>query len=591
MLAKKHKVNYQEGMALLTALIFISVSVLVVIALMGRYTQQRLHVDRFEDYYLVFEAAEAAQQQCLAELDQGEDGIIGLEGWEPDFDEQENLVLPDFDAEGVVPATLESMPGIEFIGYTHAWFGDGRDSNGDGVVDDLSEFGMFSIHTAARGNGHLRQIECVYSSNDVNIWNNAIFGGTGQAGRLINGNVSIHGSVHLLGEDLPPGATAIEGTEPPDAMELSGTSIIANNYFGMPAELRQRIPNPPTRLYNGQQVETLNTKVRVKRGRVGINGNAHIGNAQVSGSGRKGPVDGTYVTDGWTGNQVTNDGGRGIPNPARYYSDNGHTQTYDLGNRVRMPYLNHDWREPNGSRVMNPNTGTWYTHEEYFTEVLLANPNNRTDGIFNGNITLNARNQTSNAVYWNATTQTYLTGSDAIAATPGPNDDYIKFTPSNALLQMNGQIRINGNLTFTGQGNARRINYSGRAAFLVAGNIQIDTDLVSCNNGNPNNIANSFPQNNIIGLMAKRTNANTGKIMIGGDSQMQIMGAFYAENLISSAFQTQIIGTMVGNYFSMGNQVPSIYYVPSLRHNLPYGMISNYPIVVLSRESWRELGI
>ena len=54
-----------------------------------------------------------------------------------------------------------------------------------------------------------------------------------------------------------------------------------------------------------------------------------------------------------------------------------------------MPYLDDDWREPDGTRVMDPDTGTWYTHETYFTEVLLADPVNETDGIYSGNIVLN----------------------------------------------------------------------------------------------------------------------------------------------------------------------------------------------------------
>ena len=597
----------QTGLALLTALIFISLSVLVLIALMGRYTQERLIVDRFEDYYLVFEAVEAAIQRCVVEVEHELPGIIGLENWEPEFDEAGGVILPGFDEAGVTPEFLEGMPQIEFIAYTHPWFGDGRDNNGDGIVDSLAEFGMFSVHAAARvrelaapapnpmaafnifqmstvyaqGGGQARQLEAVYSSADLNVWNNAIFAGTGlAAGALINGNVSIHGSVHLLGDNLNPEATAVS------AIDLSGTSLISNNYAGMPPALRQRIPNPPTRDYNGETVETLNTTVRVRRGRVGISGNAYIGQNQVAGSGYKGPVDGTYINDGFTGNQVTDDGGRGTPNPAQFHSDNGHTERYDLGNRIPMPYLEDDWREPDGTRVMNPDTGTWYTHEDYFTEVLLANPNVKTDGIYNGNITLNAWDKKGgDAIYWNSTTETYLTGEAARAATPNPNDDFFKFDPVTNLLQMNGQIRINGNLEITGKGNQTTVIYSGRAAFLVDGQVTLNTDLITVNNGNAANIANSFPVNNIIGIMA------TENMYVGTTAQLSLMGAFYSEKAIITEKQTNVLGTFVANYFNMGTNVPRIYQVPTLVHNLPYGMIGNYPIIVLSPESWREVGI
>lgn len=571
----------RRGMALLTALIFISISVLVLVSLMGRYTQQRLQVDRFEDAYLVFEAAQAAQEQCIVQVENEQPGIVGLDGWTPVFDAAGNLILPAPDAPGVTPARITTMPDVIYIGYTYPWFGDGRDSDGNGQIDDIGEVGMFSIHTAAKSYriGDVRQIEGVYSTQNVNVWNNAIFAGTGQAGKLVNGNVSIHGSVHLLGDLLPDGSVAV------DAIDMSGGALIGNNYDGMPATLEQRIPPLPTRQYRGETVETLYTKLRVKQGLVGISGTAHVGDPQITGSGLKGPVDGTYVNNGWTGNQVTPDGARGIPDPTRFYSDNGSTALYDLGSKVPMPYLQDDWREPDGSRVMDPDTGTWYTHNDYFSEVLLADSVNETDGVYTGNIVLNADDRRGTPVYWNATTGQYLTGAAAVSAAPAAGDDYFKFDPLSNTLLMNGQIRINGMLTFTGQGGDDSINYSGRAAFLVDGSVTMETDLLACNNGNPLNVINSFPINNAMGIMS------TGNMMIGGTAQLGIMGAFYCQGACSTAKQTNILGTFVANYFNLGNQVPSIFQVPELAGNLPYGMIGNYPIIILSPESWRELGI
>ena len=62
------------------------------------------------------------------------------------------------------------------------------------------------------------------AAEDVNVWRNALFAGTGQAGGLISGNVSVHGSVHLLGDDL------LEGVEALEALDMGGTSLIHNNY-------------------------------------------------------------------------------------------------------------------------------------------------------------------------------------------------------------------------------------------------------------------------------------------------------------------------------------------------------------------------
>ena len=80
-------------------------------------------------------------------------------------------------------------------------------------------------------------------------------------------------------------------------------------------------------------------------------------------------------------------------------------------------------------------------------------------------------------------------------------------------------------------------------------------------------------------------------MMVGSTSQLQIMGAFYAQGTIKTMKQTNVMGTFVANYFDMGSQVPSIFQVPTLADNLPLGMIANYPLLTLELESWRELDL
>ena len=119
----------------------------------------------------------------------------------------------------------------------------------------------------------------------------------------------------------------------------------------------------------------------------------------------------------------------------------------------------------------------------------------------------------------------------------------------------------------------------------IAAEIRIDTDLLSCNNADPTNTVNSFPVNNILGLMSSTT------MLVGTTSQLSIMGAFYAQEKLTTSKQSNIIGTFVSNYFDMGGQVPSIFQVPALADNLPLGMVGNFPVLALSRISWREMGI
>lgn len=565
------KRNRERGMALLIALFFGAIAVMLMSALTLRLLGQRTQVNQYVAYVECFNGLESGYSQSKASLENGGDGMVGVSGWPAP---QGSLVLPDFDSAGVTPLSLSALPDVQYFAYAHRWGNDGMDNTGDGVVDGVNEQGAFTIYAWARNSAFVRRSEAVLVSADVNVWRNAIFAGSGQSGGVINGNVAIHGSVHILGDHVIPGGTAIT------ALDLSGTSLVHNNYVGCPAALQARVPPLPQVVFNGETVQTLEAKLRVKRGLVGLSGNSEIGAPDVFGNAVKETLDGTYVNDGWTGNKTIDDGGRGIPQPV--YSDNGHTELYDLGDRVSLPLLSDDWRAPiTGERVWNPDTNAWYTHQEYFTEVLLADPNVKNDGIHAGNIDIFTR---GTHFYWNATTGEKLVGS-LPASLPPDTHDYLWFNVDTDVLRINGQIVVNGNFTIRGQGNQMTVNYSGRGAILVNGNVRLDTSLLSCNNGNPADTANSFPVNNIFGIMA------AGDMYVGTAAQVSLMGAFYAQNKIICEKQTKVMGTFVANYFDMGTNVPSIYQVPTLADNLPMGMIGNYPILALSQVSWRELGV
>lgn len=570
-------------MALVMATIFLAVTLLTVAALSQRYLQQRLVADAYQNYNKSFDALAAAMARSEAKLESSvASGTIGLEGWTAAYNDMNELVLPPFDATVSHPEAMPADPGPTvypapvFLAFSVDWAHDTRDNNGDGAVNDSREKGMFSIHVAAKFRGVTRRAEGVYRATNVNVWQNAIFAGAGSTAGVIKGNVSIYGAVHILGENLLTGGIAIE-----DAIDLSGTSIIRNNYDNLPGYLRVRIPALPTVDMDGTMAETLDAKLRVKHGLVGMSGNSQIGQPYSPGSAVKQLMDGTFVTDGWGGKKATPDGGRGIPSDV--YSDNGWGALYDLGDKVKFPLLSDPWRDPVTGAVVNRLASiSPYTHEEYFTEVLLANPNNPMDGIYPGNMVLDTG--ASGGFYWNASTNTKLTGAAALSASPGGDDDYVKFDPATNTLKMNGQIKIDGMLSFSGG----TTSYSGRCAFMTTGDVNINASLLSCNNGAAANYANSYPVSNCIGIMSK-TNINMGTG--SGASQLDIMGALYAQGTITSAKQTNLLGTIVSSNFNITKNVPNVYQVPELANNLPQGMIGSNPIMVLKMVSWRELGL
>lgn len=580
-----------RGMALVMALFFISIAVVVLSGLSLRLLSQGGHVTHYILHKDCFQGVEAAVQTCKSEIEQGRDGLVGLDGWSAG--ETRGFALPGWDEQGVTPESLQALPEVQYMALSQDWSADGMDNNGDGAVDDVTEFGFYTVHGFARNGEHSRQVEAVYRGRDVNVWQNAIFAGSGSTSGAIKGNVSIHGSVHILGNHIPEGGEAIL------VLDLMGASLVHNNYEKGPGQtISQRfldsVPPLPRVIHDGQDVETLNAVLRVKQGLVSLNSAAEIGEPYDGTNDVKESMDGTYVQDGWTGSRVTGDGGRG--DPSVVYSDNGWDEDYDLGDQVPFPVFADDWRWPQsvecyelgyewagtpGGTEVSPD-GDNYMHDEYFSEL-------RDGDVYAGDVVFEYG---GDDVYINHTRPgdadpANRVKPDASACIPG--DDYLYWDGANNTLEINGQIEIDGDVSFKGppgKGGDSSAYYSGRAAMLVHGDVLLDGDLIPCNDGNPADYVNSFPERNCLGVMA-------GENMYIGDkvSQVDIMGAFYTQGTVLCSKQTRVMGTFVANFFDMTNQVPDIYQVPELANNLPLGMIANYPIMALSRVSWREIGV
>jgi hypothetical protein len=465
-----------------------------------------------------------------------------------------------------------------------------------GTGDDAGAYVIISTGTATLGSkSKKRTLRTVvtWSQENVSVWNNCIFGGVGQAGQSIQGNVVMRGSVHILGEGEPhdndpnnngrydsstnggtyaagdwyidsagngslthaytgvqlpyvPGDafcepfTDLNGNgvwDPPLtqtdlAQDVGGTANVGNNYSGMPSNMQALIPTCPTETVNGQAMQGLSAKVRVKHGQVSIDGTATVGSSTNGGSpAMKGTMDGTYVSDGWTGNS-------GATN---VYSDNGTSHGYDLGDFVNFPDL------------MTPETvgGVNYAnHMAYLsaTGLVITGPLNLTVGtpytITDG---------------WGNSLSVDASGNMSISG----------------IIYVNGDINLN-----RGGGNSSlgTFTYSGRGTLTATGNIYVHTNVLP---------QNTFPTSSALGMIAQQQlQLATGS----GDSQLQMMGAFYAQQQVVSYKQNSICGTFVSSYYAMQN-VPAIYEVPTLATNLPPGMPGSDPIWIVTTNvnSWREV--
>ncbi|MFH1045694.1 MAG: hypothetical protein V1727_01880 [Candidatus Omnitrophota bacterium] len=360
-------------------------------------------------------------------------------------------------------------------------------------------------------------LEAYVKIKDESPWNNVIFGGTGASGALINGNVNIAGSVHLLG-------TGLADTDL--AMDMGGGASVYNNYSAVPGALLPKIPACPSRMFNGEMVQSLGSEVRIRQGQAGLSGTSKIGSANVAANATKETADGVYVSDGYGGNQGANN----------VYSDNSAYNNYDLGDGV--PFLS-----------LSDSYDTYATYQDY---------------LFDNALVINDPAQlTQLANIQPGSSFNYSSPEGAISMDGAGN------------LAISGIVYVDGgNLNFQKQGAAKTINYTGRGSLFTTGSVNITCSLYTQGN-------NSFPSN-VMGVM-------TPNNISFSEANIDVMGLFYAENTITSTKQTDVVGAFIGNYFDMGSQVPSIFQVPSVIDNLPPGMINRDPVWVSNIVLWRKL--
>jgi len=601
----------QEGIALMLTLFFLFSLSAMVTVMASRVMGQHRAVSTYVNYQNCFQGLEAGIAHAKAELflglnddknklaDELTDGRIGVSVHfvliEGVFKLTEGV--PTFeDTDIVTPGTSETLPQLEYFAYSFDWGSDKIDNNGDGFSDVDPDYededGYYSIVVHSRMNNVSRSAEIVLKAANVNVWQNAIFAGQGQGGGVIEGNVSIHGSVHILGENLLPGDEAI------NALALSGGSIIANSYWGgggsgLTDELRDRVPAPERVDFMGEtDLETVKSVVRVKNGSVSLSGSANLGLENDDTNDRKESLDAVYINNNWT-----NTDAEGLP--ANVFSDNGSAADYDLGDAVDFPTFLDDRGD---------------SHLEFYLEDF-ALDNSADHQIFDGDIALKAG---VNDFYWNATTGDLVytppvgvpglsigtpengapfPNEAAVAALPA-GDNYLWFDASERKMVIHGRIPVSGDiLILSGSGEHNRvITYSGVGSLLAYdggtgrgdGDVTITTSLVTPEattdaDGNP---IPTFPDN-VIGIMA------ADDLTIGGFSNLELMGGFYAQDAILIEKQSTIMGTIVANTFEL-TQVPDVYQVIPLAAALTRDairMIGSEPVILLIKVSWRELGV
>ena len=325
-----------------------------------------------------------------------------------------------------------------------------------------------------------RTIFILLRARNIFPWNNAIFAAKGQSGMLINGNVQIAGSVHLLGESL---------SSSDYAMDLSGTAFVQNNYSGMPSDLLQRVP-PIALPYGEDLINDLEAEARIQHGLLGLSGFAHVGLPEIPGNDDKETVMGVYINDGYGGNAGS----------SNVYSDNGTLNRYDCGeHNITFPKITDPYTDPA--------TGTDYSsYIEYLeTKALVISDPAQLNQL--SNITPD-----SSFSFQDANGEISMDG--------------------NGNLTVSGIVVIEGDLGFNKQGNKKDIYYQGKAAILATGNIDMNINFLTKS-------YNTYPQTDLIGFMTPADiNFGTAQINVMGvfyaenqvacSKQTNVAGTFFS---------------------------------------------------------------
>ena len=461
------------------------------------------------------------------------------------------------------------------------------DNDETGILDPASDNNR-RVYIRSESNtlfGSRKVIEVLvegYLPKDVSVWNNGIFSGSGQAGKIIKGKVIISGSVHLLGENSSGVQTVGYADTAVDLeiLDLSGKARISNNYYGLVTGLLDKIPD----LTNSSQ--SLNGIMRVKHGRVSLEGDSQIGAPETTTS-YKDTMDGVYIADGYSEpddvNQVFTD-------KAGVYND---TIPPDLQSQIKMPSL---------SNEILPGV----SYQNWLSTNSLHIPSLNIDFTTGTATTLFAKKGEIESNYpGTIITANTISGDFTITRTDSNGNQHsFSWTNSSKTLQVKGVVTVDGNLDLgDGRKTGGDITYitdptNINGTTTVGSTIFANSDIAE-GSGKimiHNNVlpagSKSFatPGGETLAFVAK------DKIEIAlkdSDNDLTAAAAFFAENEIISAKKNDVAGTFVSNYINMGQNSPTIFQVPTLADNLPPGLPGSTKILIPPKTpkiiSWREI--
>ncbi len=352
-------------------------------------------------------------------------------------------------------------------------------------------------------------------------YDNGMFIGRGESGQLMSGErVRVAGSVHAIGA--------------PDARFRFRRSFQVNHYDGIDdlstgfGPLAFKIPTPGTTEFNGEVVSTLNAAFRMKEGRIQIMAGGMLGEADVSGDGRKETLDAVYSDAGIN------------PLPRAHTDVRG---AYDFDEDLSFPSLSSPYTDPD-TGAFYPNFSSWLDSHAFRPPLggdLIIDSDTESfsyvDPAGRGRIT------------WNAGTETLTI---------------------DGIIKVDGQVKM-GKTGPPGGDLLTAIKYQGTGAIYATDKIEIHKDLYPSGQflaDGPD--ADSLVDGNL-GLIA----GTDIQILTGGGQSfnLKIMAMLFAERKIEIKEPTNIAGAIVTNFLDVsGADFVHLWHVPRAGTMFPLGM-------------------
>ena len=361
------------------------------------------------------------------------------------------------------------------------------------------------------------------------IWDNAIFAGGGimGGGYAVQGNAQIRGSLYVNGDQFDP-----------PRVRWTGTSFIWNHYREIESnqnfdEYAWKIPDPPTTEYNGQEVDTLGSVVRMKYADLELMGNVEWGEGDDETNPVKDTLDGFYL-DG-----TVND-------PDKIHADESGFQE----DAIDFPSIYDPYDEDGDGNA------DWATYKEYLEDRSLLIP------------------------------ETHIGDLTASFEHGAPGGNHIKWDQPTGELTIEGLVRVVGDLELGFREDDvinpqdAYISYTGTGTIFADGDLTLIGDIMPKGHylleRDVNGELVASDQN--LGLISSQainvpiswTNPVTDELITL--SHLKVMAALFGEEMITLQKQDRFAGAFVTKNIDLGNQVPRVFQVPWLAGMLPPGL-------------------